>query len=120
MPPARIARAQQDAPAGARDTRLRQVEGADAALHSTEVRDPGRADEALGIHSVDSHSALDEMPGRVDVCPGMRSETELADADAIFLEGHHRADPHRRIPAIDRHRVADRDRDIDELHGVSG
>ena len=103
-----------------RDARRRQVAGADAALDAPKIRDPGRADEALGIYPVDPLSALDEVTGRVDVRPGVRSEPELADVDAIFLERHHRADPHRRIAAIDRHRVADRDGDVDELHGVSG
>src|SRR5260370_38296773 len=103
-----------------RDTRLRQVDGADAALDSTKVRDPGRADEALKADPVDPLSALDEMAGRIDVCPGVRSKAELAEVHSFVSQGHGRPDPHRRIAAIDRHRVGDRAADVDHLPAVSG
>src|SRR5712691_1913559 len=99
-----------------RDTRLRQVDGADAALHSTKVRDPGRADEALKVDPVDPLSTLDEMAGRIDVRPGVRSEIELAEVDPIPAKRHRWADPHGWIAAVDRHRVEDRDADVDQVH----
>src|SRR5712691_7790199 len=79
VPPARVTRAQQDTPAGARDASLRQIDSADTTLHATKVRAPRRSHEALRVDPVDPFSALDEVAGRIDVCPGVRSEAELAD-----------------------------------------
>src|SRR5207253_7282389 len=80
------------------------------------VGHPGWPDEPLEVQSVNAGAIPDEVTGRVHVRPRVRAKAELAQVHAILAERHRRSDPNRRVAPIDRHRVAERDADVDDRH----